>query len=243
MYDPNTIEYFNRNVCEYSLERMDYVVQALGKLARPESSLVDIGCGAGNAIEMFGRITPIRDFTGIDPSVVYIRLTRERNRCRTYLGSILDRDFVESIPERFDFALLGAVLHHLVGKTRRQSRRNARRAIEHSLMLLKPGGALFIAEPTFSPSPLMDALFYIKKTVSLITSERISFGSHWQNIGAPVVSYYSNEQLVSMVRSFPEAELENTHFSTRRMNVFPMSFLGRSNATLVVRKRTEIPYP
>jgi SAM-dependent methyltransferase len=236
MHDRETVKYFDCNTCEYSLERMDHVVRVLQKTARPGESLVDIGCGTGNTIEMLAKLTPIRDFIGIDPSVNYLTLTRERNRCRTFLGSILDRQFVESIPDRFDYALLGAVLHHLIGKTRRQSRQYALRAIENALFLLKPGGMLCIAEPAFSPSLAMDALFYLKKLLSLVTSKRVSIGSYWQNIGAPVVSYYTNARLEKMVRGIPGAQLADIHISERRSPVFPMNLLRRSNTTLVVRK-------
>ncbi|MHB9029461.1 MAG: class I SAM-dependent methyltransferase [Candidatus Latescibacterota bacterium] len=236
MYDRETVNYFNCNTCEYSLERMDHVVRILQETARTGDSLVDIGCGTGNTIEMLARLTPIRDFTGIDPSVNYLNLTRERNRCQTILGSILDRKLAESLRDHFDYALLGAVLHHLVGRTRRQSRRYAVQAVENALVLLKPGGTLFIAEPSYGPSLAMDALFYLKKLLSLVTSERISVGTYWQNIGAPVVSYYTNARLAAMVRAVSGAELLDCYINERRYPVFPTNLLRRSNTTLVVRK-------
>ena len=40
---------------------------------------------------------------------------------------------------------------------------------------------------------------YVKKGVSRITSRRVPIGGYWNNIGPPVVSYYTNEELRDMV--------------------------------------------
>lgn len=237
MHDRKTVEYFNRNLHEYSLERMEYVVSVLGAVGRPGDSLVDIGCGAGNTIEMLGRETPLTDFAGIDASENYVRMTRERNGCRAYHGSILDSAFVASVPERFDFALLASVLHHLIGRTRRESSSFAVQAVGNAMELLKPGGALFIVETAFSPPFLMDILFHMKKIVSRFISGRMELGASWYNIGPPVVSYYTNEQLIGMIGSMEGAELADSEIREKRVRAFPMRLLGRTNTTLVVRKR------
>lgn len=240
MFDRKTIEYFDRNQYEYSLERMRYVVSVLNTMGKPGDSLVDIGCGTGNTIEMLGRETPVTDFAGIDASENYAAKARGRTGCRTYHGSILDTAFTDSIPERFDFALLSMVLHHLIGKTRQESRELAVRAIENALVLLKPGGTLFIVEAAFSPAFLMDLLFHVKKFVSNFTSERMELGASWYNIGPPVVSYYTNAQLIRMVGSVYGAEIVDREIWEKRVRAFPMYLLGRTNTTLVVRKRRRL---
>lgn len=48
-----------------------------------------------------------------------------------------------------------------------------------------------------------------------------------------------NEQLIRMVGSVNGAEIVNREFCDERVRVFPMCLLGRTNTTLVVRKRRE----
>lgn len=95
--------------------------------------MVDVGCGTGNILELVRRETGIRDLCGIDISPNYVSRTKEKLNCDTFLGSVLDRGFVEAVPRKFDFAILGALLHHLVGRTRGESRGYAFAAVANHL--------------------------------------------------------------------------------------------------------------
>ena len=44
-----------------------------------------------------------------------------------------------------------------------------------------------------------DILFYVKKLTTSITSKRLPLFGNWNNIGAPVVSFYTNERLHDMI--------------------------------------------
>lgn len=239
MHDSKTVEYFNRYGPEYELDRMQHVVSVLQSEGHTGNSLVDIGCGSGNVIELIEKATPLKRFAGIDPSINYLNRTRERIPCSLFLGSILDRRFVEAIPERFDYALLGSVLHHLVGNTRKQSRQMAFEAMRNSLNLLKPRGILFVVDMVFTSSFLMDILFYTKKFFSTFTSDRVTIGSTWQNIGPPVVSYYTGEQLIRLVQSLKGVELEGCDIRDAKSRHFPLNLLRRTSITLVIRKCPE----
>jgi SAM-dependent methyltransferase len=236
-YDQKTQEYFNAHLTEYPLERMKFALSTIIKYARPDSSLVDIGCGTGNVLEWVKDSTPIQILAGIDNSSNYLMKTCERVQCRTYQGSILDREFINGISERYDFALLGAVLHHLIGRTRRQSRNLAMEAIRNSLYLLKPGGILLIVEPVFYSSFVIDIIFYVKKFLSLISTKRFEL-RHGYNIGAPVVSYFTNEQLVGMINTLDDAALLDMEIIEQRIRSFPASILKRTNTTLAVKKNS-----
>ena len=197
--DPETVAYFDANVPEYSVERLEHAAAFIRDRADGDSSLIDIGCGVGNTLEFVAKATRIGSLAGIDVSTSCLARTGERVQGELHHGSILDRGFVDGIGARFDFALLVAVLHHLVDKTRRRSRENAETAISNALRLLKPGGSLIIHEPAFEPRLAMDAVFHLKRTVSLMTKRRVPVFGYWSNIGPPVVSYYGVEELERMI--------------------------------------------
>jgi SAM-dependent methyltransferase len=197
--DEETVAYFDANVPEYGAERLKHAADFIRERANGDSSLIDIGCGVGNTLEFVAEATGIRNLAGIDVSTSCLTKTAERVPCELHHASILDRGFVDEIGARFDFALLVAVLHHLVDKTRQRSRRNAETAISHALQLLRPGGSLIIHEPSFEPRLAMDAVFYLKRYVSLMTKRRVPVFGYWSNIGPPVVSYYGVGELEDMV--------------------------------------------
>lgn len=235
--DAETVAYFDEHVPEYSADRLRPAARFIAEQATPSASVVDIGCGVGNTLAFIAAETGIEKVAGIDVSRKCLEKTRQRLDCATYQGSILDRGFVEGLEDRFDFGIVAAVLHHLVGRTRRESRQNAMLAIENSLRLLRPGGHLIIHEPVFSPRPAMDAVFHLKRGVMRLTQERVGVLGYWGNIGAPLVSYYGVEELREMVAGVPAVSTVREWVEPERLAA-PLRYvplMKRASATLVVR--------
>jgi SAM-dependent methyltransferase len=142
----------------------------------------------------------MHDVVGVDVSEGLIERCREHVDCPVHLASIIDPDLATIVGRTFDVAVVAAVLHHLIGPTRKRSRAHARAAIRNALSLLNPGGQMVVVEPSFSPRLAMDAVFYVKKALSSVTDRRVFVGhNYWTNFGAPVVSYYGNHELQSMI--------------------------------------------
>jgi SAM-dependent methyltransferase len=183
--------------------------------------------------------TGLHHLTGIDVSPRYLEQARDRVGCRTHEGSILDPDLVAGLQGRFDFALLGAVLHHLVGRTRGGSRERARQALVNTVSLLRPGGHAIVLEPVFYPSWMMGVVFYTKRIVATVTSRRLELFDQWNNLGAPVVSYYTNEELVEMTRRDPRAEIVDVRSSPAYLSSLQRAAFirRREDTTLVLRRR------
>lgn len=238
MEEERTIAYFDANMPEYSVGRMDYALKAINHYLQKDGSLVDIGCGTGNILELIRDETGLQDLCGIDVSQNCLLKARERVECDIFLGSILDNSFVERISRKFDFALLGAVLHHLVGRTRRESMNYASLAISNSLRLLKNGGYLIILEPVFYPAFAMEVVFYIKKLTTSVTSGRIQILGTWNNIGAPVVSYYTNEQLVAMIECTGRCQIVEMECKDLRINpLWRLALITRRTDTTIVARK------
>lgn len=236
--DRQTVDYFNKQVTEYSLGRFDYVLHFLNQHANRDHSFLDIGCGVGNILELVRRETPIERVAGIDAAEKCVEKTRERLKCHAFVGSILDTDFIDSLEQRFDFALIASVLHHLVGNSREESIRNAEIAVGNCLKLMSPGGHLFVFEPGVYPAWTAAALFHTKRFFTRFTSRRIQLFDKWNNIGAPVISYYTDVQLTDMARRQPGCDVVGQHVGDMHVNFLwrVCGITRRINTTLVVRR-------
>jgi SAM-dependent methyltransferase len=238
VYDEHVVGYFDKFTPEYSVERYQDIVSMLRKLKTPRATLLDIGCGAGNILDLVKRECGISKLYGIDVSSKYVELTRARMNCPVWLGSIVDDGFVGSLPHKFDFIMMGAVLHHIVSGTRKGSRSLAQKAVMNSLSLLNNNGYLIIHEPTFGPRYLMDLVFYIKVIFSSMSNERISlFNNVWNNIGAPVVSYYSIPELHQMVEYSGGLVVDSRHEQPNIPELFRKLGIKRMDSTLLVQRK------
>jgi SAM-dependent methyltransferase len=237
--DAGTEAYFDAWTPEYDAARFAPAAEWIRRLAGEDATLVDVGCGSGNVLAYLREKTGLRRLAGIDVSPRYLEQARERVGCETHQGSILDAGLVGRLAGRFDFAVLGAVLHHLVGRTRRASRERARLALAHAVSLVRPGGHVIVHEPVFYPPWAMDLVFYAKRLAATLTSRRLEILDQWNNLGAPVVSYYTNEELERMVADDPRAELlDRRSVPAYLSHLQRAAFIRRrEDTTLVVRRR------
>ncbi|MFQ5796090.1 MAG: class I SAM-dependent methyltransferase [Candidatus Bipolaricaulia bacterium] len=234
MEDKKTTNYFdNFTTPVFPVARYSHTIDTINRYCQPGASLIDIGCGNGNTLQFIRDNTPVEKLVGMDVSKNYLAQVNERLRCDTALGSILDSHCIATMGNKFDFAVMGAVLHHLVGRTRKESRRRAKQAIKNALQLLKNGGHLIIYEPVFYPSWLMSIVFYLKSFMTRLTSGRAQLFAKWANIGMPVVSFYTNEQLIEMIDETAKAELIGKEIKDSRQLAF---IICRTKTTLVIRK-------
>lgn len=233
MKDTATERYFDEYIPEYHAVRFRRIVDVINSRCQPGASLVDVGCGTGNILHYIKENTSVDKFSGIDVSKNCLTRVNERMICETMLGSVLDGALVESLEGKYDFAIMGALLHHLVGKNRKQSRNYARQSLSNAISLLKRGGCLFISEPVFSPSSAMSTLFYIKKFVTRFTSKRVGLFSKWANLGMPVVSFYTWKELLELSLDIPQTNIivqELTDLGRR------FCILRRGEAVLIIEK-------
>jgi SAM-dependent methyltransferase len=236
MHDADTVAYFDEHVPEYSTGRLDFPAEFIREHRRDDSAIVDIGCGAGNTLAYLRDATGIQDLCGIDVSERLLERMREQvPGAEAHLGSVLDRELVERIGPRFDFAVIAAVLHHLIGRNRRESREMAAKAVHHALDLLRPGGHVIVVDEAFSPAAAVSALFWVKKGMTRITSRRVGVFGYWNNIGTPVVAYLSRPQLVELMRAGGRAELVSSRVEPANLGAPARWLLRKEDVTLVAR--------
>lgn len=233
--DEATVAYFDDHVPEYSVERLQRAADLINARKSGDSALIDVGCGTGNTLAYLHEATGLDRLVGIDVSSRCLEKAAEQVEGDLHHGSILDRELVERIGPQFDFAIVAAVLHHLIGRSRKESRAYARLAMEHVLALLRPGGHAIVMEPIFYPSLAMDGVFWLKKGLTRVTSRRIPVLGYWHNLGPPVVSYYTNEELVDMVRG-AGARVVDVEIEEQRLPRALDAVLRRTDTTVLGRK-------
>jgi SAM-dependent methyltransferase len=233
--DEETIAYFDSHAPEYSAERLQSAADFIRAHAGPGASLIDLGCGAGNTLDFMAKNASVEKIAGLDVSSTYVERVKERLGCDVYLGSILDETTIAAIDQRFDFAVVAAVLHHLIGRSRRESQGYAALAVANAKRLLNPGGHLIVHEPVFYPHLAMSGVFYVKKAMTRVTKRRIPVLGYWNNIGPPVVSYYTNEDLEQILRSGAPGEIVFRDIQQDRVPAAARPFIRRFNSTLAVK--------
>jgi SAM-dependent methyltransferase len=227
MRDRRTEQYFDELTPSYSPGRYRPVLRFLRKDADGNASLLDVGCGSGNVLGLIRKKTTLRELAGLDVSRRYLDLcVANVPGCNTHEGSILDEGVVDGVGRRYRYVMVGAVLHHLVGSSRGHSRGLARQALANAWALVEPGGALIVMEPTFRPRWLMGLLFHLKRLVGKLSSRRVSLLGYWNNIGEPVVSYYSHEEMMDKLRQL------GGELVVEKKKVKPMLLLWRLSGML-----------
>jgi 2-polyprenyl-3-methyl-5-hydroxy-6-metoxy-1,4-benzoquinol methylase len=231
--DRATQAYFDTFTPHFHPDRFRFALSFLRRHAADGAQLIDVGCGDGATLELVRKTGTVHSLTGMDISENYLRKAAAAVGCTTIHGSILDGRLVAHHAGTFDFCILGAVLHHLIGPNRRQSRMAAQDCLRNAFELLKPGGHVLIFEPTHSPAPMMTAIFYLKKLVGRFFARRVELFRHWANLGQPVVSYYTAKQLEEMLAAVPDTRVvERFIVDDSRMGFL----IRRVGLGLVVRK-------
>lgn len=230
----------NEDIYEYSEDRYEYIVDFLNRNLKADANIIEVGCGSGNILKYIGEKTNIKNLYGIDISEKALTVARKRG-AHTYLGSITDKSFISGIKIKFDFVILGAILHHLAGKNRETSYFESYKAIKNSILLLKDNGYVCILEPIFEPSFIGDLIFYVKKFISKLTSKRVPVFGYWNNIGPPVVSYFTKDTLLKIVEHFDNIEIvEEYEKELKRSFLMKLFFVKkRSDLTLILRKKID----
>jgi SAM-dependent methyltransferase len=239
-YDERTQRYFDEHTPEYSLGRYSVLVEFLRADATDGASVLDIGCGSGSGLKLLVDHTPIADVAGLDVSPAYLdKCAALLPGCQTCLASILDEDLQIKVGRRFRYVLAGALLHHLVGRDRPESLAHAREGLRAAWSLVEEGGGLVVMEPTYSPRWLMSSLFHVKRLVSRVASGRVTLFGHWNNIGEPIVSYFSHDELVREVAALPGAGKALEVEGARRIP-WPWRLAGvtrRAESVVIARKQ------
>lgn len=235
--DPATVDYFDAHPHRYSKARLRGIAAMVRPHLPADASICDVGAGGGETLKRLAKALGLRDLTAMDVSSTTLERARRRLRAaRIVRMSILDEDALRPFVGTFDVVLVAAVLHHLVGRTRRASAADAQRGLDNACRLAKPGGLVLLLEPAFRPRAASGLLFWTKRLVTTLTSSRVALGGYWNNIGAPVVSFYTPEQLQDMIHRTGNEVLE-TQIARKSLG-YPDLLIHKSDVGFLIRTRS-----
>jgi len=136
---------------------MELTIQAATAITPQASSLLDVGCGAGNFTLKLLQSIPDVDVTLVDLSRPMLDRAVERigsvskGAIQPIQGDIRELDFEAS---QFDIILAAAVLHHLRDDSEWYS------VFTKFFSILKPGGSVWIVDMVEHSDPRVSALFW-----------------------------------------------------------------------------------
>ncbi len=238
--DEATVSYFDNHCHEYGRDRIRGLAKVLRPMLGEGTRLVDVGSGTGANLARLSKALRISDLTALDASAESLARVAERlPQARTHCVSILDEQALEPLTGEYDVVVMAAVLHHLVGSTRRESKSLAERGLMNAARLARPGGIVVVLEPVFEQRGLgvllrpNGSIFWVKRVVTSVTSRRVPVLGYWNNIGAPVVSFYSGDDVAGMTS---RAGLELVHRDSREQRPGPIGIVARrADDTFIVR--------
>lgn len=126
----------------WGYEYFSYLTYVANKLSTlPSNTVADVGCGDGRFVLELQRRFPQKRVVGIDYSERAIRFARAFNPDNEFIVSDLLSDESLQAAHSFDVVTLIEVLEHIPPE-------DARRFIERTAELLKPGGLIIITVPS-----------------------------------------------------------------------------------------------
>jgi SAM-dependent methyltransferase len=143
----------------------------------PDSALLDIGCGSGEATARFGRALGARQLFGLDGSVSQAKAAVERG------VRVAIADFERPFPfanARFHVVALNQVIEHI---------RNLDLFVSELARILHPGGHLLLATPNLASWTNIAALMLQQQAFSQTISSKYYLGNRFSRVYRQPIPY------------------------------------------------------
>lgn len=190
----------------------DPKIEYLSKKTRDGDRVLDVGCGSGAFLEYVLEKTPASKGYGIDISSGMLP-DNAGKKSGYILGDAQSIPFKES---SFDTVHLDTVLHHVVGRTRAEYKRQVIAVLGEIRRVLKPGGDLVLTERVQRGRFLRDvhlslAIFYTLKYASFLAKPFYRRA----RIQQPPISFYSENEIFQMLLESGFSIVDSDHISYR----------------------------
>ncbi len=200
-YFNETTEFYDRSQLddeEKFLKFFSFEEDVIPKYVGDVGSCMDIGSGAGVFLKYVSGRYGAHNIVGIDISdgMLAQSLLDKPFQADLTQGSVLDLPVREG---RFDLVFMEEVLHHLVSKSRADSKKLAKRAIGNIKSMIRPGGAFILREEYYESwlAPTLSSTL-IMLLLSLFNALRMKLPHREAHIGLQV-SFYTRDEIRAMV--------------------------------------------
>lgn len=165
---------------------------------RGHSRTLEVGCAAGAFLRYLNQITDGDDLIvalDVDQDIL-LHAKSEPVSC----GSATDLPFAE---HSFDYVFMVSVLHHLVGPSLRDCRRNWTKALSDAVRVCRPGGYVLVSEGLAVRARIYQRLIF-SATSWLSNHGRELPILHIEH--GEVLAFLTPSDLLSLANSIPSAE-------------------------------------
>ena len=202
------IDYFNETTSFYDRSQLDdeekflrffsFEEDVIPKYVGGVGSCLDIGSGTGVFLKYASMKHGAHNVVGVDVSegMLAQSLLDKPLQADLAQGSVLDLPVREG---RFDLVFMEEVLHHLVSRSRADSKKLAKRAISNIRRMIRPGGAFILREEYYESwlAPTLSSTL-IMLLLGLFNALRIRLPHKEAHMGLKV-AFYTRGEIREMV--------------------------------------------
>lgn len=167
--------------------------------ALSDSKILEVGGGSGAFLDLVLENTGFKKVYNME--LVYNTYKRQVNGGISLIGgNALDIPFKDC---SFDYVVIKNLLHHLVGRSRRESKLFAKRAIEELTRVTKDGGYIFILDQYNRHRLFSSVIFYLTLFFSVFSISFKSFGLG-KNV---IVSFLTPDETMNLLTGRGNVEI------------------------------------
>ena len=195
------------------------IIKFIKNTSNSKSSILEIGGGSGYMLDLINEETGITNLYNCEiVSEVYKK--QANNNIKLIQGNVLDLPFED---DNFDYVILKNLLHHLVGKTRKSSKENVKKAIQEIKRVVKNNGYIIILEQFNDNLIFSSILFYLTLFISVFGININKFGLK-KNV---IISFLTKKEIQTMLK-------ENNNIQVLSVNATKIKVHNKYKYTLLM---------
>jgi ubiquinone/menaquinone biosynthesis C-methylase UbiE len=176
-----------------------FLIDFIGNHASGEDKILEVGGGSGAFLDLVIENTNVKEAYNVE-LVAQIYKNQVNEKICLIGGDALNLPFKDCT---FEIVVVKNLFHHLVGRTRKQSKENVLQTIKELIRVAKKGGYVIILE-------LFNRYNFFSSIIFYLTLFFSCFGLHFEMIGLRknvIVSFLTPNEIMKFLREFRKVEI------------------------------------